>query len=165
MNALNVAELTDNLEAAGLTPVVVDETTDFAEIDSADKPEIDSSEAPAASKYQYTAPKLTPLENTLVNVELLTRTLSRNLKRVQNMSTEIVDQRTSVTVARNDVTRAMTEGGDFDSATRAFKTANNKLDRLLETREVLLKNAQADITALRAQLDDLTDEVVTLEAE
>lgn len=177
MTTLNVAELTTDLQAAGLAPVVLDEATDFAEIDSAnaDKPEIVSptdnipekagAEAPTPAPVINRLPRLTPLENSLIDLELATRDVARSLRRTQSMTGDVERQRAAITEAREAVTRAMAENGDFDAATRAFKSANNKLDRLIDTREGLLKTAREKMLELRGVLDALDDELATLEAE
>lgn len=146
---MNAPALIDNLSAAGLTAVVIDENTDMDSL-----PTLNAAPAPA-----------NPVQKPLENLALMARTLNRSLSRACGMDTDITNQRTTVLIARNDVTRAMTEGGDFDASSRAFKQANNKLDRMIEAREVLLANAKADIRVLRGLLDELDDEIATLEAQ
>jgi DNA-binding transcriptional regulator LsrR (DeoR family) len=53
--------------------------------------------------------------------------------------------------------------GDFDAASRAFKAGNNKLDRLIDTRESMLSGAKAGVKAIRDLLDAVSDQLRALE--
>lgn len=102
-----------------------------------------------------------PSDRLLIAAKLVARTVAR----ATALDGQLADQTIAVSVTKQRVTEALTNGGaGFDDASRAFKQANNKLDKLLESRESLVGTAQLDldaardtIAAVQAQLRGLSD--------
>ena len=102
-----------------------------------------------------------PSDRLLIAAKLVARTVAR----VTAIDTLLADQTIALSTTKQRVTEALANGGTgFDEASRAFKAANNKLDKLLESRESLVGTAQLDldaardtIAAVQAQLRGLSD--------
>lgn len=102
-----------------------------------------------------------PSDRLLIAAKLVARTVAR----VTAIDTLLADQTIALSTSKQRVTEALANGGTgFDEASRAFKAANNKLDKLLESRESLVGTAQLDldaardtIAAVQAQLRGLSD--------
>ena len=102
-----------------------------------------------------------PSDRLLIAAKLVARTVAR----VTVIDTLLADQTIALSTSKQRVTEALANGGTgFDEASRAFKAANNKLDKLLESRESLVGTAQLDldaardtIAAVQAQLRGLSD--------
>lgn len=96
---------------------------------------------------------------------LASKLVARTVARVTALDGQLADQTIALATTKQRVTEALANGGTgFDDASRAFKQANNKLDKLLESRESLVGTAQLDldaardtIAAVQAQLRGLSD--------
>lgn len=94
---------------------------------------------------------------------LAARLVSKSLAKVTLLDDQLGDQTLVLSTAKARVTEALALGGSaFNEAGRAYKAANNKLDKLLEAREATVRTAQRDldavndiITAVQAQLHSL----------
>lgn len=90
----------------------------------------------------------TPADTLMLAAKLVAKTVAK----IAVNDDLLTAQRATVQAARDAVAAALTGDGSFDDAGRAFKAANNKLDKLLETREALVSNANADLDAVRDQI-------------
>jgi hypothetical protein len=109
---------------------------------------------------------VTPATVELNAVEKLlfaSRAIAGSIKKVEAADESTFDQRLAVQQLRDDVTAALSGTGDFDAASRAFKAGNNKLDRLIDTRESMLSGAKAGVKAIRDLLDAVSDQLRALE--
>ena len=96
---------------------------------------------------------------------LAAKLVAKSLAKVTLLDDQLADQTIALATTKQRVTEALANGGTgFDDASRAFKQANNKLDKLLESRESLVGTAQLDldaardtIAAVQAQLRGLSD--------
>ena len=96
---------------------------------------------------------------------LAAKLVAKSLAKVTLLDDQLADQTIALSSTKQRVTEALTNGGTgFDDASRAFKQANNKLDKLLESRELVVRTAQLDLDAIRdtlaavqAQLRGLSD--------
>lgn len=132
-------DMIQNLQAAGLNPIIIDENTDM--------------DTPAA----------TPAQSPIDRFMLGAKALQKAFTRTGAADDQLLDQRVQIQQLREDVTTALNGKGDFDAASKAFKAANNKLDKMIDARDATLRDAKAGITALRGALDDLYAELLDLE--
>lgn len=99
---------------------------------------------------------------TLSNIERFlagAKSLSKAFAKINSADQALFDQRLEVQQHKEAVSAALNGTGDFDAATRAFRAANNKLDKLLDANDSSLKSALAGIDALRRALDGLADDL------
>lgn len=90
----------------------------------------------------------TPADTLMLAAKLVAKTVAK-IAATDNL---LADQQLAVQAAKQKVSDALAGNGSFDDAGRVFKAANNKLDKLLETREALVGNANADLDAVRDQI-------------
>ena len=139
--------LTKNLTAAGLNPIIIDENTDMSTL-------------PSLNGMPPETPPSAPTDDLIVVARLVARTVAK----VTTADTQIAAQRELAAAARKTVSAALDNGGKgFDDASRAFKAASNRLDRLLEGREALVKNTRADLDLVRDAVDKVQGLLRTLE--
>lgn len=89
--------------------------------------------------------------------------LQKAMTKASGSDETLFNQRLEIQQLRDDVSKALAGDGDFDAASRAFKAANNKLDKLIDARDATLKDAKAGIDALRRALDAVADDLRDLE--
>ena len=124
--------LMQNLAATGLNPIIIDENTDMTTLPSV----------------------ANPIDDLAAGAKALVKALNNIGQSAANVKT----QREVVTKLRVDIARALDAGGEgFDAASKAYKSANNKLDKLIDASESSVDHARAGICALRAVLDTLED--------
>ena len=96
---------------------------------------------------------------------LAAKLISKSLAKVTLLDDQLADQTIALSSTKQRVTEALTNGGTgFDDASRAFKQANNKLDKLLESRELVVRTAQLDLDAIRDTLGAVSAQLRSLEA-
>lgn len=93
-----------------------------------------------------------------------TKTVTRSMAKLFALDEQLATQQGIVTTAKDAVTEALTNGKGFDEAGRAFKAANNKLDKLLESRELLTLALQEDLDEVRFATDSVAALLRSLEA-
>lgn len=98
-------------------------------------------------------------QDPIITMLSLANGIAKNLRKYNGLNDEVAAQRAAIAQAREAVNEAMDNGGDADSAFRAYKSANNKLDKLIEQHENLRTALPDDMAALRDLIDDLTPEV------
>ena len=104
---------------------------------------------------------LSPSDRLLLAAKLI----SKSLAKVTLLDDQLADQTIALSSTKQRVTEALTNGGTgFDDASRAFKQANNKLDKLLESRELVVRTAQLDLDAIRDTLGAVSAQLRSLEA-
>ena len=104
---------------------------------------------------------LSPSDRLLFAAKLV----SKSLAKVTLLDDQLADQTIALSSTKQRVTEALTNGGTgFDDASRAFKQANNKLDKLLESRELVVRTAQLDLDAIRDTLAAVQAQLHSLEA-
>lgn len=104
---------------------------------------------------------LSPSDRLLLAAKLI----SKSLAKVTLLDDQLADQTIALSSTKQRVTEALTNGGTgFDDASRAFKQANNKLDKLLESRELVVRTAQLDLDAIRDTLAAVQAQLHSLEA-
>ena len=116
---------------------------------------IDTTTATAAP-----SPVVSPAARMLLAAKLVNTTIGK----IAALDDALADQRIVVQVAKEDVTTALTTGKDFDAASKAFKVSNTKLDKMLESRETLVSNAQKDLDAVRDTLAEVSAQLRSLDA-
>jgi len=135
-------DMIQNLQAAGLNPIIIDENTDMSTLDT-----------------QAAAPSQTSIERFMFGAKALQKAIAKT-----GASDEaLFNQRVEIQQLRDDVTKALNGEGDFDAASKAFKAANNKLDKMIDARDATLRDAKAGVDALRRALDAVADELRDLE--
>lgn len=90
----------------------------------------------------------TPADTLMLAAKLVAKTVAK----IAATDDLLAAQQVLVQGAKEKVAAALAGDGSFDDAGRVFKAANNKLDKLLETREALVSNANADLDAVRDQI-------------
>lgn len=96
---------------------------------------------------------------------LAAKLVSRTVGKVALLDGQLADQTIAVSVAKQRVTEALSNNGTgFDDASRVFKAANNKLDKLLEAREAAVNTAQLDLDAARDTIAAVQAQLRNLEA-
>jgi hypothetical protein len=115
---------------------------------------IDTTDATAATAVA------SPADLLLIAAKLVAKTLTK----ITATDELLADQQIAVQAAKQKVADALAGDGSFDDAGRVFKAANNKLDKLLETREALVSNANADLDAVRAQIAAVQAQLRALDA-
>jgi len=96
---------------------------------------------------------------------LAAKLVAKSLAKVTLLDDQLADQTIALATTKQRVTEALSNGGTgFDDASRAFKAANNKLDKLLEAREALVGTAQLDLDAVRDTLGAVSAQLRSLEA-
>lgn len=113
-----------------------------------------------ATAADATAVLQTPIERFMFGAKCLQKAMAKT-----DASDDVLAaQRAEVKTLREKVSAALNGDGDFDAAGKAFKVANNKLDKLLDARESALRDAKAGVDALRRALDALADDLRELES-
>ncbi|KII34893.1 hypothetical protein NL64_06445 [Pseudomonas fluorescens] len=108
-----------------------------------------------------TAVVLAPSDRLLLAAKLV----SKSLAKVMLLDEQLADQTIAVSTAKQRVTETLANGGTgFDEAGRVFKAANNKLDKLLESREAVVRTAQLDLDATRDSIAGVQALLHSLEA-
>jgi hypothetical protein len=96
---------------------------------------------------------------------LAAKLVAKSLAKVTLLDDQLADQTIALSTTKQRVTEALSNGGTgFDDASRAFKAANNKLDKLLEAREATVRTAQLDLDAVRDTLATVQAQLHSLEA-
>lgn len=104
---------------------------------------------------------LAPSDRLLLAAKLVFKSLAK----VTLLDDQLADQTIALSTTKQRVTEALSNGGTgFDDASRAFKAANNKLDKLLESREAVVRTAQLDLDAVRDTLAAVQAQLRSLEA-
>lgn len=150
MTDLNIPTLTADLTAAGLTPIIIDENTDMNVLTTlpAEITEVD-----AELNAQATIDK----------VQLAAKLLGKGFAKLDKIAVTMAELEALRDETKQQVADAMAAGGiGFDAASKAFRQANNKFDRVLDTRTAQLNDLNAGIAALRGLLDDLETEIAVM---
>lgn len=92
------------------------------------------------------------------------KALGKAFAKIEGADQALFDQRVETQQCREAVSAALAGDGDFDAASKAFKVANNKLDKLMDAGNGALANARAGVDALRRALDALADDLSAMEA-
>lgn len=101
----------------------------------------------------------TPIERFMFGAKCLQKAMVKT-----TASDEVMfNQRVEIQQLRDAVTDALNGKGDFDAASKAFKAANNKLDKMIDARDAALRDAKAGVDALRRALDAVADDLRDLE--
>lgn len=95
---------------------------------------------------------------------LAAKLVARSVAKIAATDDLLAAQQVLVQGAKDKVAAALAGDGSFDDAGRVFKAANNKLDKLLETREALVSNANADLDAVRDQIAAVQAQLRALDA-
>lgn len=95
---------------------------------------------------------------------LAAKLVARSVAKIAAVDDQLAAQQVLVQGAKDKVAAALAGDGSFDDAGRVFKAANNKLDKLLETREALVSNANADLDAVRDQIAAVQAQLRALDA-
>jgi len=132
-------DMIQNLQAAGLNPITIDENTDMNDLSTANA------------------------ETAIDRFMLGAKALQKAVARATASDETLFNQRLEIQQLREAVTNALAGNGDFDAASKAFKAANNKLDKLIDARNANLANAKAGVDALRRALDAVADDLRDLE--
>jgi hypothetical protein len=90
--------------------------------------------------------------------------VSRAMAKIHNLDEASTEARNMISRTKRAVADALDGDGDFDAASRTFKAANNKLDKLLEQRESLATNLAADLDAASAALAAVTADIRQMDA-
>lgn len=135
-------DMIQNLQAAGLNPIIIDENTDMSTLDTQDA-----------------APSQTSIERFMFGAKALQKAVAK----AAASDEALFNQRLEIQQLRDNVTKALSGEGDFDAASKAFKVANNKLDKMIDTRDATLRDAKAGVDALRRALDAVADDLRDLE--
>lgn len=101
-----------------------------------------------------------PADTLLLAAKLVAKTVAK----IAATDELLAAQQLAVQAAKQKVADALAGDGSFDDAGRVFKAANNKLDKLLETREALIGNANADLDAVRNQIAAVQAQLRALDA-
>ena len=132
-------DMIQNLQAAGLNPITIDENTAMNDLPTA------------------------TTETSIDRFMLGAKALQKAVARAAASDEALFNQRLEIQQLREAVTDALAGNGDFDAASKAFKAANNKLDKLIDARNANLANAKAGVDALRRALDTVADDLRDLE--
>lgn len=132
-------DMIQNLQAAGLNPITIDESTDMNDLPTA------------------------TAETAIDRFMLGAKALQKAVARATASDETLFNQRLEIQQLRETVTAALAGNGDFDAASKAFKAANNKLDKLIDARNSNLGNAKTGVDALRRALDAVADDLRDLE--
>ena len=106
---------------------------------------------------------LTPEMSAVEKLLFASRAIAGSIKKVEAADENTFNQRVAVQQLRDDVTAALAGDGDFDAASKAFKAGNNKLDRLIDSRDSMLSGAKAGVKAIRDLLDSVSDQLRDME--
>ena len=156
MTDLDITTLTDDLTAAGLSPVIIDENTDMNALTDIPAEII---EAGAALAEQ-------PTDIAIDRVQLAAKLLGKGFAKLEKIDLTLAELGYARKTAQQRVTDVMLAGGEgFDEASRAFKQANNKFDRALDARETQLSDITVGIYTLRSLLNELEGDVEMLKGE
>lgn len=134
-------DMIQNLQAAGLNPIIIDENTDMSTLPT------------------LNTPTETPIDRFMAGAKFLQKSVAK----AATSDEVLFAQRLEIQKLRDDVTKALGGEGDFDAASKAFKAANNKLDKLLDARDATLRSAKEGVDALRRALDAVADDLRDLE--
>ena len=132
-------DMIQNLQAAGLNPITINENTDMNDLPTA------------------------TAETSIDRFMLGAKALQKAVARAAASDETLFNQRLEIQQLREAVTSALAGNGDFDAASKAFKAANNKLDKLIDARNSNLASAKAGVDALRRALDAVADDLRDLE--
>ena len=145
MTDLNTTALIDDLTQAGLTPIIIDESTDMNAMTDI----IDTD-----------ATEITADQTTLDRVQLATKLLSKGFAKLDKFTANLTELEALRDETKHQVADAMAMGGiGFDAASKAFRQANNKFDRALDNRDAQLNDLKAGIATLRVLLNDMEAEI------
>lgn len=154
MTDLNTTAMIDDLTQAGLTPIIIDESTDMDAL--TDIIETDATETDAELVDQ----------TTLDRVQLATKLLSKGFAKLDKFTTNLTELEALRDETKQQVADAMAMGGiGFDAASKAFRQANNKFDRALDNRDAQLNDLKAGIATLRVLLNDMEAEIDAMQEE
>lgn len=106
----------------------------------------------------------TTVANPADTLMLAAKLVAKTVAKIAATDVLLADQQLAVQAAKQKVSDALAGNGSFDDAGRVFKAANNKLDKLLETREALVSNANADLDAVRDQIAAVQAQLRALDA-
>lgn len=113
------------------------------------------------------ATEVDSVEPITVTVSSLFAAASKSLQKqflsALNAADDIDAQYAAIQAARADVAIALEGSGDFDAAGKAFKAANNKLDKLINGRDAVIDSAQQGIAAMRKLLNMMEADLAKLE--
>lgn len=150
MTDLNIPTLTADLTAAGLTPIIIDENTDMNAITEIPSDIIEVDNALAQTSL-------------IDKVQLAAKLLGKGFAKLDKIAVTMAELEALRDETKQQVADAMAAGGiGFDAASKAFRQANNKFDRVLDTRTAQLNDLNAGIAALRGLLDDLETEIAVM---
>lgn len=136
--------LTQALQASGLNPTILDENTDMSTL-----PTLNADATPEQSQIDRFA--------------FGAKMLQKAFAKAATGDQALADQRAETKMLRDMVTKALDGNGDFDAASKAFKAASNKLDKLIDARNSNIKDAKAGVDALQTALSALKIELEALE--
>lgn len=137
-------DMIQNLQAAGLNPIIIDENTDMNDLPTLNTP-------------------ATPAQSSIERFTAGAKLLQKGFAKAEASDTALFNQRVEIQKLRDAVTDALAGKGDFDAASKAFKAANNKLDKMIDARDSTLRDAKEAIAALHAMLDAVADDLRDLE--
>ena len=97
----------------------------------------------------------------IITMLALANSVAKDLRKYKGLDAEVASQQAVVNDAKATVSKALDGNADVeaDAAFRAFKSANNRLDRLLEQSDDLRIELPDRMAALRDLVDDLTPEL------
>lgn len=110
-----------------------------------------------------TAVDTTPVQTAIERFMFGAKCLQKAMTKADASDSVLAAQRAEVKTLREKVSAALNGEGDFDAESKAFKAANNKLDKLMDGRESTLRDAKAGIDSLRRALDAVADDLRELE--
>lgn len=97
----------------------------------------------------------------IITMLALANSVAKDLRKYKGLDAEVASQQAVVDDAKATVAKALDGNADVeaDAAFRAFKSANNRLDRLLEKSDDLRIELPDRMAALRDLIDDLAPEL------
>jgi len=103
---------------------------------------------------------ITPIDR----LGLLTKQVARSMAKAAVLDEQLADQTIAVNTAKQQLTEVLGNGGNgFDAASRTYKQANAKLDKLLEQREAVMSIARQDLESVREVTADVSAQLRDLE--
>ena len=89
--------------------------------------------------------------------------LVKALVKAHTLNQAVTDQYELVKTAQDAVHDAMNGVGNFDEASKAFKALNNKIDKMIDQRDVALYAVNQYVSSITAQLDRIVADIDSLE--